>query len=218
MKRLVQPYNKQLGAVKIFKEELEDIYSLLSEIGNPISIESENYSYNSFEDLVENFKNEKTLHFQTESNSHLQVEVLFQKSFTTIRSSGKDIGKVAHYFNQLIVIIQPKVKRKFFILHPIIWGSGTLFIISEYFHPILPAQIKSGIFYIIVCTLVYLMLQWSFIHNIPRSNISVNEKSASKNIFERTKDDIFSNVIASLVTSIIGFIAGIIAVKIGLIK
>ena len=50
-----------------------------------------------------------------------------------------------------------------------------------------------------------------------KSRIILKHKADHKNIYQRTKDDIFSNVTASLITAIIGFVAGVLAVKLGLI-
>lgn len=209
-----KPYNKSYGPVKLYYNDIKSIYDELSKHSTKIDIKSESHIFEDWEDLVANFKDDKSLSFSITKWDGVNAFITIDKERASINMQLSKPDLVAKLYIDIDAILsQAEIKR-----YSLLSYKFQIFFVLTYLVLWLkppPIPPKYQIYYEVALIILGIYNFVSFFYNTNKSKIYFIHKSDQKNILQRTKDDIFSNIAASLITALIGFIIGVIATKLG---
>ncbi|QEC76869.1 hypothetical protein [Mucilaginibacter ginsenosidivorax] len=218
MKLIEKSNSKRYSAVILYKDDLKNICDFLLSKSNKLTLNDSQYRYDNFDDFIHNYKGDCDLEFSIYdfSEKRVNVQLKISKYSASLNTVGSDSEIGAHVFIYLDRILSENVKKKYFFLSTPTTFIYTLLGFYVMFDPFNFLHFEKTIKGLTGFACI-LLGNISGRYALPTSKIILSRKQDHKNIFQRTKDDIFSNVAASLITAIIGFIAGVMAVKLGII-
>jgi len=216
--KLIEKLNyKTYSAVTLYIDDLRAIYNFLQNKSDKLTLNNKLYQFDNFEDFISNSKENEQLQFEIHDyfDKKIVIELSVNKYSTRLSTVGSDDQIGAHIFVYLDKILSKKAAKKYFLLSPqttFIYTIVGFYIMFDPFNFLHLQKQKKGVMGFVLILIGTISSRYA----MPSSKIVLKHKTEHKNIFQRTKDDIFSNVAASLITAIVGFIAGVLAVKLGI--
>lgn len=210
MERIEQYYNKTYPPLRLYIDDLRIVYDSLAALYPAVIIKSISYKYSDWNDFRTQYKNEPGLVFMIErdnQNNKYEVIVEFTLYHVIINTEGTKPTDIAHTFIQLDKLFESKKRRQFnfplLILTLLCIFITCVFVTLKFTIWNKSDTVQTAI--TVFCIPIFLSF---FFTGKTRNKIHLYSKADKKNIFERTKDDIFSNVVASLITTILGIVIG----------
>ncbi|MFY7735078.1 MAG: hypothetical protein ACOVSR_16495 [Bacteroidia bacterium] len=211
MKKINQSISRKYLPVKIYLDDLDQIVTLFNENNIKYSLETDNYKYESLEELIISNKEKeiKSLKIKTDE-PYITIE--FTKLWTQIYFSS-DEPFVTGLFHKINSIIN-NTKRlfPFFYSYYFVWTMNIFLLLINIINKdgrLFPEYIDTSIFILYFLWLPRVL----YIRLVKHSSIQLLKKEHVSNFFHRKRDDLILALVSGLFGAILGVLATILTTK-----
>jgi len=215
MKKIDKSISKEYLPVNLYLDDLENIHGILREVSDSVSIETDEYKFDTIEEVASNRKGDriKELHLKTTTNPHVTLGFTPLWARIYVSSSEANGAGIFYKLNQVIEKRTRTLKWLYSFYVPFIVGG--IMLLSSRFLPSL--TYSSSPFYVSlavsVTALLFMWVIWiTYVRLRKHSTIALIHRSTEKSFLQRNKDNLILVIISALLGAILG-VAGTLIVN-----
>jgi hypothetical protein len=204
MKKIDKSISKDYLPVKLYLDDLESIEEILKEVSTSLSFETEDYKFDSIEELKTHFKRAQINELHVKSSTPY-ITMDFTRMWTRIYVSSSDISNAGVFYRLDQIISNRNRKLKWRYSFYFLWIVNILLWIINGV-PFGPKLIPVNPYLSIsIDTLAFMWLIWFFFIKFRRHSVIVlTHKNSEAPFLQRNKDNLILAIISALLGAILG--------------